>query len=271
MKSGVYMIRHAASGRVYVGSSVDVASRWRQHRRDLCGGRHHSRFLQRAWIKHGSEAFEWLVVEPCGHQLLLERETHWIAHYRSAESAHGFNTCRIAGNTLGVRRTHEAIEKIRAAKLNLSAETRARLSLARRSRPAASEETREKMRRAAQRPRGPKPDGVKEKIRASLLGRRRDPEAVKKCAALASTPERRLEASRLTRARWAQPEFAAKLQKPVVCLDTGVKYPSCKAAAEAAGVSRGYLSNHLHGKAAACKGLRFALVDASNPTTHQQT
>lgn len=35
MTSGVYLIRNSRTGRGYVGSSVNVEVRWKQHRADL--------------------------------------------------------------------------------------------------------------------------------------------------------------------------------------------------------------------------------------------
>jgi Straboviridae intron-associated endonuclease 1 len=43
---GIYTIRHAKTGRVYVGKSNGVDVRWRQHRHDLDCGRHINAGLQ---------------------------------------------------------------------------------------------------------------------------------------------------------------------------------------------------------------------------------
>jgi hypothetical protein len=61
--SGVYAIRHAASGRACVGSSSNIGGRWRLHRSLLRRGVHHSPRLQRTWDKYGEAAFEWVVLE----------------------------------------------------------------------------------------------------------------------------------------------------------------------------------------------------------------
>src|SRR5438874_2219078 len=62
-RSGIYMIRCLANGKVYIGSAVDLANRERAHRSDLNGGKHHCGHLQNAWNKYRAEAFEWSIVE----------------------------------------------------------------------------------------------------------------------------------------------------------------------------------------------------------------
>lgn len=54
-KTGVYRIV-SPSGKCYVGSSIDMAARFRTHRYDLRRGRHHARALQAAAAKYGLHA-----------------------------------------------------------------------------------------------------------------------------------------------------------------------------------------------------------------------
>lgn len=55
---GIYRIRNKINGKYYVGSSVDIRSRWQAHRRELDRGDHHDTYLQRAWDKYGGNNFE---------------------------------------------------------------------------------------------------------------------------------------------------------------------------------------------------------------------
>lgn len=59
--SGVYQILCLPTGKVYVGSAVDLYGRWRDHRRYLRQGIHHNKYLQAAWDKYGEESFEFWV------------------------------------------------------------------------------------------------------------------------------------------------------------------------------------------------------------------
>jgi hypothetical protein len=83
-QSGVYVIRHCPSGRVYVGSSRNIATRWANHRATLNSGRHGNRGLQADWARDGAAAFEFLVVEPLevDDPSLEAAEQRWAAHYQ---------------------------------------------------------------------------------------------------------------------------------------------------------------------------------------------
>jgi group I intron endonuclease len=74
MRSGIYVIRNLVNGKRYIGSSVDIFARWRQHRHALKRGTHHSSHLQNAWRKYGSEAFRFEVLFYCRKPQLEEQE-----------------------------------------------------------------------------------------------------------------------------------------------------------------------------------------------------
>lgn len=77
MISGVYMIRCVKTGHCYIGSSRNIRKRWERHRNECANNNHHNSWLQRAWIKYGAEAFEFLVLEECGENR-VEREQHYM-------------------------------------------------------------------------------------------------------------------------------------------------------------------------------------------------
>jgi group I intron endonuclease len=60
--SGIYEIRNKLNRHKYIGSSVDIESRWEDHKRMLRGGCHYNIYLQRAWNKYGEENFEFKIV-----------------------------------------------------------------------------------------------------------------------------------------------------------------------------------------------------------------
>jgi group I intron endonuclease len=89
---GIYSIRHIKSGRVYIGSSVNIANRWRYHRYRLNKGNHDNLYLQRAWTKYGKHEFEWDVIEIVSdYTILLDRERHHIETNRAGIRKTGFN------------------------------------------------------------------------------------------------------------------------------------------------------------------------------------
>jgi group I intron endonuclease len=114
MKLGIYHITHAASGKHYVGSSGDVTRRWRNHRRALQRGSHHSRLLQSAWAEHGAHAFEFAVLEVVECRAdLIAREQFWMETLNAVAS--GFNVCPNAGGGAGYVPTNEQRAKMSAA------------------------------------------------------------------------------------------------------------------------------------------------------------
>lgn len=78
MSQGIYEIVNVIDGKRYVGSSTNIDRRWRCHKKDLRNSRHHSAYLQRAWVKHGESVFSFCVIENCEKASLIEREQHYF-------------------------------------------------------------------------------------------------------------------------------------------------------------------------------------------------
>ena len=76
--SGIYEIVNTVNGKRYIGSSVNIKTRWSQHRVRLSSGDHHCPPLQRAWVKYGSDAFEFRVIERCGRDVLVSLEQSYL-------------------------------------------------------------------------------------------------------------------------------------------------------------------------------------------------
>lgn len=107
MDTGVYLIENVANGRRYVGSAVSLKKRWREHRRQLAEGKHHSRFLQRAWDKYGPLFFRFQVAAYCDRDNLLLYEQRLIDGLKP-----DYNTSPTAGSQLGYRHTDETRRKM---------------------------------------------------------------------------------------------------------------------------------------------------------------
>lgn len=75
---GVYAILCLSNNKVYVGSAVNIPSRWSVHRWGLRANRHHCGYLQRAWNKYGERRFKFVVVEYCEENKLAEREQYYM-------------------------------------------------------------------------------------------------------------------------------------------------------------------------------------------------
>ena len=140
--SGIYGIRHDASGRIYVGSSNNVRKRLNQHLRALVGKRHHSRHLQRAWNKHGQEAFTSILLEKVeARKMLGVREQNWMDHFSAQKRI--FNSAPVAESTRDYKWTESQKNKIRGYRRGVwTAESHKRVSEALKKRHARNPEWR---------------------------------------------------------------------------------------------------------------------------------
>ena len=60
---GIYYIKNIVTKRMYIGSSINIDSRWNQHRYQLNTNRHENHYLQHSWNKHGENNFEFGILE----------------------------------------------------------------------------------------------------------------------------------------------------------------------------------------------------------------
>lgn len=96
---GVYRILCLQTGKLYVGSSVDLRARWHHHRRSLRRGDHRNSYLQQAWNKYGEESFEFSVLQLADAADRLKTEQAWMDKTGCTDNRVGFNISRIAGST----------------------------------------------------------------------------------------------------------------------------------------------------------------------------
>jgi group I intron endonuclease len=96
--SGVYQIRCIPTGKVYIGSAVNLRDRWYRHRKSLSRGTHRNRYLQNAWDKYGSQSFEFEILEYVDVSHLLLAEQKWIDSTSCTDRTIGFNLYNIAGS-----------------------------------------------------------------------------------------------------------------------------------------------------------------------------
>lgn len=93
-KCGVYCIRCKVDGKVYVGASINIYNRIRQHVDCLrVKSKNSNRHLIEAWHTYGEDNFEYEVLENLGNQreLLREREYHWMIELKSTDRNFGYN------------------------------------------------------------------------------------------------------------------------------------------------------------------------------------
>src|ERR1035438_175691 len=128
MNCGVYKITNIVTGKVYIGSALDITKRWYKHKTALNTNKHHSIKLQRSFNKHGKDNFIYEIVEECDKTVLIILEQHYINFYNSYNN--GYNSISTAGNCLGKiasAETRKKISEVRKGK-KLSEETKKRIS-----------------------------------------------------------------------------------------------------------------------------------------------
>ncbi len=99
MSQGIYRIENILNRKVYIGSSLDIERRFKQHKQDLKENRHHSYKLQNDFNKYGNFdnfAFEIIEQTECSRTELLVIEQYYIDRYNAYET--GYNCCKYSIN-----------------------------------------------------------------------------------------------------------------------------------------------------------------------------
>ena len=91
-KIGIYTIKNLVNGKMYVGQSRDIFKRWRQHTYKVWDEREATSRIRAALRKYGLNKtvgspgihgnFEFIIVEECSEERLLEREADWINKHK---------------------------------------------------------------------------------------------------------------------------------------------------------------------------------------------
>lgn len=88
---GIYGIFNITTGKVLIGSSKDIQTRFRTHKTRLVNGKHANSHIQAAWLKYGREDFEVRVLEECLFDELIAKEDEWMDRYDSLDNSSGYN------------------------------------------------------------------------------------------------------------------------------------------------------------------------------------
>lgn len=87
--SGIYIIWNRDE-KIYVGQSMNVGDRWKQHRNQLLNRIHTNKSLQNDWVQMGVDNFRFDMIEEVNPSNLDERETYWINFFNTFHE--GYNT-----------------------------------------------------------------------------------------------------------------------------------------------------------------------------------
>lgn len=86
---GIYKITNEINGKCYIGQSIDIDKRWKEHKTVYNHPRCSHYHIYKAFRKYGIENFSFIVIEECQQSLLNEREKYWIEYYDSFNN--GYN------------------------------------------------------------------------------------------------------------------------------------------------------------------------------------
>ena len=88
---GIYRITNLLDGKCYIGQSVDIAERFRQHIKCGLGIDTPNNILYKAMLQDGVENFAFEVLEECERSALNTQEVYWIDYYKSQTFGYNMN------------------------------------------------------------------------------------------------------------------------------------------------------------------------------------
>lgn len=91
MKSGIYIIECIGNNKKYIGSSINVDTRLKQHKSKLKKNKHDNPYLQNSYNKYGLSLFIFKSLENCLEPELLDLENKYILLFDTLNSKKGFN------------------------------------------------------------------------------------------------------------------------------------------------------------------------------------
>ena len=113
---GVYKILNTVDNKFYIGSSINIQKRFKDHTSALNKGIHNNQYLQRVWNKYGESSFEFIVLEEVfdiGN--LRDREKYYIQSTNCTHHNIGYNMLADTNIGLGVNASAEIRKKISEA------------------------------------------------------------------------------------------------------------------------------------------------------------
>lgn len=187
--SGVYQWKCLVNGKIYLGSTKRAFSvRKYEHLKELRIGKHHNKYFQSAWNKHGEKNFDFEIVEICDIETAKDREQYWLDALKPYNSEVGYNALKWAwgGSPKGVKRSEETRRKYSAIQKIIQKEIQKR------------------------------PEIRKKKSENALRNWKNEEYRKKVVEGIANSP-RQEEANKsrgeFARKRWSDPEYQARLSK----------------------------------------------------------
>lgn len=82
---GIYKITNKINNKSYIGQSIDIERRWRQHKTEPFNSNAdtYNTIFYRAIRKYGLDNFQFEILEQCSEDQLNEKEKYWIQQYNT--------------------------------------------------------------------------------------------------------------------------------------------------------------------------------------------
>ena len=114
---GIYKITNLVNGKVYIGQSVDIESRFRKHHTAPFNEKssQYKSHLYAAIRKYSLDNFRFEIIEECLQSELNNREEYWVAFYQSYTNPQkGYNETKGGSGTkgCGVKLDEESAQEI---------------------------------------------------------------------------------------------------------------------------------------------------------------
>ena len=71
MTSGIYRIYCKSEDKSYIGKSINIEERWKNHLNGLKKGKHHNKKLQKVFNKYGKDDFEFSILKEVNEENIV--------------------------------------------------------------------------------------------------------------------------------------------------------------------------------------------------------
>ncbi len=106
----IYKISNLVNGKLYIGQTTNIKTRWTSHLSLLRMDKHRNLHLQAAFKKYGEQAFVFAVIEECENA--NEREVYWIGYFGGTNGGLLYN--KSSGGKSGGKMSQESRNRISA-------------------------------------------------------------------------------------------------------------------------------------------------------------
>ena len=123
--TGIYLIRNKVNNKVYIGQSIDIKRRIKEHIRSAQPEKYSKKSkrdsntpIHRAMQKYGIDNFEIQILEKCSKEKLNEREIYWIQIFNTTDNNIGYNLTTGGQNNFALKGEEHSQAKLTQSEVN---------------------------------------------------------------------------------------------------------------------------------------------------------